>query len=165
MMKTARTDEERLAAQKARYLTIHRPLSFLDPNYRIENPEEGGLRIEQLFNKYNHSDGLIGTAVLLSVLEHVADPFRAADDIWRATKPGSLCVVSVPWIFPHHPGSGEDNWRFSPSGLRHVFSNANEWDILACDWRLSVPAEAGIIDLKTGRAQTIQSCYLVARAL
>jgi hypothetical protein len=178
--------EELRAAQMCRYLDIERPLSFLG-QYTIENPEiPGGIPLERLAEKYHPhfppkiaadgsvvldpSPGLIGTAILLSVLEHVADPFEAIDRLRDAMALGGLAIVSVPFCFPFHP-SPEDCWRFTPGGLRRVFSSpvgSNEparWQILECDWRLDIPAEAGVLDIKTGRAQIIKSCYLAARAV
>jgi len=151
------------AAQQARYLDIHLPLSFLG-DYACENPSTGGLSIEDLWTKY---DGVrapkIGTAILLSVLEHVGNPFECAELLRDAMADGGLVIVSVPFCFPYHP-SPRDLWRFSPDGLRAVFERCEMWEVLEADWRLDVPAEAGVIDIKTGRAQTIQSCYCVCKA-
>lgn len=167
------TPEKIRDAQLCRYLAIDRPLGFLG-DYEIVNPELGSdhLPLERLSEKYDPARGTgIGTAILLSVLEHVADPFHAIDRLADAMAPGGLVIVSVPWTFPHHPqgGSGEDNFRFSPTGLRHVFGawpdTPPRWEVLEADWRLDVPAEAGVLDMTKGRAQIIQSCYAVARAV
>ena len=160
-MKTVdRSDPKAVAdAQMARYQDIHRPLSFLDPDYLIENPETGGLTVEALHYRYEHAKGTgIGTAVLLSVLEHVANPFRAVDMLEQAMELGGLAIVSVPWIFPHHP-SPRDLWRFSPDALRELFS---DWEVLACDWRLMVGADEGVLNMRDGRPQAIESAYIVA---
>lgn len=146
------------AAQRARYLQIERPLSFLG-EYLIENPETGGVPVELITEKYQ---GDIGTIVCLSTLEHVADPKLAVYSIWRALRTGGVCIVSVPFQFPHHP-SPEDNWRFTPTGLRHLFASA-EWETLWCDWRLRIPASAGVLDIHTGQPQAIESCAIIARA-
>ncbi len=182
-----KTDAMIAAAQRARYLDIERPLSFLG-DYSIENPElPGGLAISDLWTKYNNKDSpKIGTAILLSVLEHVDDPFEAIADLRDVMADDGLVIVSVPWSFPYHAECGQDNWRFSPTGLRKVFERqrirvqmsmaplservrelsppVRRWEVIESSWRLDVKAEDGVIDLKTGRAQTIQSCYLVARA-
>jgi hypothetical protein len=145
-------------AQLARYLNLERPLSFLG-EYAIENPETGGCAIEALRWKYM-GEKRIGTAIALSVLEHVDQPFASFCFLAQAMRPHGLLIVSVPWEFPHHP-SPEDNWRFSPSGLRHA--SRGYFEPLECDWRLDIPADAGVIDIKTGRPQAIKSAYLVAR--
>jgi len=159
-----------LAAQMCRYLDVESPLSFLG-DYKIENPELGGRSIEELRGGYVVEDGHgIGTAILLSVLEHVADPFEAIDRLRDAMMPGGLAIVSVPFLFPHHP-SPEDCWRFTPTGLRHLFSPPKgsdepaRWQIAECAWRLDLPYEAGILDIRTGRGQAIKSCYIAAKAI
>lgn len=156
-------------AQFARYLKIHRPLEGSCPGYVCEDPGAGGLEIERLAERYDPNDGTgIGTAVLLSVLEHVRDPFHAIDRLRDAMVLGGLAIVSVPFIFPHHP-SPEDNFRFTPTGLRHLFEawpgEPARWAVLEADWRLDIPSEAGVLDIKTGRAQAIKSCFAVARAI
>ena len=155
-------------AQMCRYLDIERPLGFLGP-YEIVNPETGGLPLERLSERYDPAAGTgIGTAILLSVLEHVADPFHAIDRLRDAMVDGGLAIVSVPFIFPDHP-SPEDCFRFTPTGLKHVFGPWPEmparWQVLQADWRLDIPAEAGVLDIKTGRAQIIKSCFAVAKAI
>ena len=156
-------------AQMCRYLDIERPLSFLG-DVTIENPETGGLPLERLAEKYRPSEGTgIGTAILLSVLEHVADPFEAVARLRDAMQEGGLAIVSVPWAFPTHYGP-EDNWRISESGLRHIFSpmagsdEPPRWSILESGKRLDIPAEAGVLDSE-GRAQIVQSAFICARAV
>lgn len=159
---------EVVAAQRARYLDIENPLGFLG-DVVIENPETGGLPIAKLANRYNreHGDG-IGTAILLSVLEHVADPFGEMVNLWDAMAPGGLVIVSVPFMFPEHHGP-KDYFRFTPDGLRSVFENcdcgAGLFDVLETGWRLRIGADAGVLNLRTGRPHAIESCYLVARAV
>lgn len=161
-MKTVdHTDPKAVAdAQMARYQDIHRPLSFLDPDYIIENPETGGVSVETLAVRYPFG---IGTAVLLSVLEHVQNPFYAVERLWKATRFGGLVIVSVPWMFPYHP-SPRDLWRFSPDALRTLFEECDGWDVLACDWRLKVGADEGVLNLRDGRPQAIESAFIIARA-
>lgn len=155
-------------AQRARYLNIERPLSFLG-DYIIENPEQGGgLPLERLTERYRGTAG-IGTAIVLSVLEHVADPFEAISCLRDAMKPGGLCIVSVPWAFPTHYGP-EDCWRISETGLRHVFSlppgsrEPLRWQILETGQHVDVPAEAGVLDGE-GKAQIVKGVYIAARAV
>lgn len=158
------TQEEAIKAQHARYLQIHRPMSFLDEAYAIENPEVGGLLIEQLASKYDGDHApLIGTAVVLSVFEHVQDPWTATEDLYSAMSRGGLVVASVPWMFPEHHGP-KDYWRFSPDGLRELFSDVTRWTILECDWLLRIGADEGVLDIRTMRPQAIEAAYIVARA-
>lgn len=159
-MKTANTADEIRVAQMARYLNLHRPLEASFPGYVCEDPATGGLPIERLFEKYDRD---IGTAVLLSVLEHVSNPFDAAEFLWDAMASRGLAIVSVPFMFPEHHGP-EDCFRFTPTGLRHVFGTHHQWDILEVGWRLKIPADAGVLEIHTGEPQAIETCYIVARA-
>lgn len=150
--------DEIAAAQHARYLRIHRPLEASLPGYVCEDPGAGGLPIERLAEKYDRS---IGVAILLSVLEHVDRPWEVPGHLVRAMRPGGLIVVSVPWSFPWH-GSPEDHYRYSPTGLRHVFKH-DPIEIIETDWRLKIPADAGVRCIRTGVPQAVESCYLVAK--
>ena len=158
-------------AQMCRYLRIHRPLEAACPGYLLEDPATGGLPLERLSEKYDPARGTgIGTAILLSVLEHVDDPFAAIDALREAMVLGGLVIVSVPFQFPEHAGGGQDCWRFTPTALRHVFSPARGsehppvWSICETDWRLRIDAGQGVLDIHTGKPQAIESCFLVARA-
>ena len=140
-------------AQKARYLTIDRPFSFLG-DYDIENPESGGKAIEALpADTYE-------TILCMSVLEHTPSPWRITRHLSRALKSDGLLVLSVPFLFPYHDTI--DYFRFTPDGLRSLF---RDWEILECDWHLRIGAEAGVLDIRTGKPQAIEACYIVARAL
>lgn len=154
-----RIDEQVIAAQRARYLNIHRPLSFLG-EYEISNPETGGMDIGDLAG---HAPECYGTVIALSVLEHTENPFAAVDDMRATMQIGGVCIVSVPFQFPCHP-SPKDLWRFTPDGLRALFGS-DEWEVLYCDWRLRIPADAGVLDLHTGKPQAVESCAIIARAL
>lgn len=152
-------------AQLARITRPLRPLAFLG-EYVIENPEAGGLAIEGLAQKYDGTVGhqpLIGTALLLSVLEHVERPWLAIDDLHAVMAVGGLVFVSVPWAFPTHHGP-KDCFRYSPDGLRGLFADVAQWEILECDWHLRIPSDAGVLELQTGRPQAVEACYLVAKA-
>lgn len=155
--------EEYIArAQWGRYQTIEDPVAkALGCETVVENPEDGGLLIEQLHRRYQRS---IGTIVCLSTLEHVSDPYEAAGHMRDALQSNGLAIVSVPWQFPFHP-SPRDLWRFSPDALREIFSADRGFELLYCDWRLRIPADAGVLDIQTGRPQTIESCACVARVM
>ncbi len=153
-------DKDVRAAQTCRYEDRLWPLLFLG-QYLIENPElPDGLPIERLHEKYPRT---IGLAICLSVLEHVDEPWFVEQDLHKACAPGATLIVSVPWQFPWH-GDPVDHFRYSPTGLRKLFGDETLWEILEADWRLDIPASAGVLDIKTGRAQITQTCYIVCRA-
>ncbi len=152
--------EDLLAAQKCRYREIHRPLNNALPNYVCEDPGNGGVSIEGLSGKYGKT---LGVLVCLSTLEHVDEPWYAPEHIWEACRPGALVIVSVPFIFPHHP-SPQDHWRFSPTGLDILFRSPSEgFEKLESGWRLDIDAGQGVLCTRTGKPQAVKSAYWIGR--
>ena len=72
----------------------------------------------------------IEAILCFSVLEHVKDPFKAISELHRIMKTGGRALLSVPFIWPHHPGSYKDYWRFSEDGLRVLFGNFSYLEII-----------------------------------
>ena len=61
------------------------------------------------------------------VLEHVADPAAAAENLRRLCAPGGKVIVSTPFLIKVHeePEHGmPDFWRFTPAGLRLLLERA-----------------------------------------
>lgn len=54
-----------------RYVDVVRPWIFIDPHYRMLNPEYGDPGIEDLPKLYSEA---FNTVILVSVLEYVTDP-------------------------------------------------------------------------------------------
>ena len=63
-----------------------------------------------------HFDGV----VIQAVLEHVLEPQRVADEIWRVLKPGGLVYAETPFMQQVHEGA-YDFTRFTESGHRYLF--------------------------------------------
>lgn len=61
-----------------------------------------------------------------SVLEHVENPFRVVDEIYRILKPGGKCFIYVPFLEAYH---GRDFWRFSEDGIKYLFRNFSKIEI------------------------------------
>ena len=69
--------------------------------------------------------------ICLEVLEHVTDPFKAVDEIYRILKPKGQVLLSVPFLAPYHGksllnqnfshDSYPDFWRFTHQGLEQLF--------------------------------------------
>ena len=102
--------------QNDRYCPIHRPWGFIDPLYTIINPEYGHPPIEELPRQYRDHFGL---AIMVSVFEHVENPYTVSDAIFKIIKPGGYLFNSTPFIFPYHP-SPEDNFRYAPKALERI---------------------------------------------
>lgn len=145
--------------QSDRYIILsHPPFRDILGDYQIINPELGHPPIEALPAKYPEH---FGTIVCLSVLEHVENPFAIFSAFAKLLKPNGLLVLSTVFSFPYHP-SPNDNFRFSPSGLR-ILAESARLQVLECDWRLNITADMGIINSQNGKPQEIISVYVVAR--
>ncbi len=88
-----------------------------------------------------------------AVLEHVRNPFRAAEEMVRVAKPGAKLWISVPFLQPYH-GYPNHYYNMTHSGLRNLFDSkcdiveqsvphyyhpiyALEWFVRQYTWRLS----------------------------
>ena len=59
----------------------------------------------------------------LEVFEHCKDPSQLIREIERVIKPSGTVVISVPFAAKWHY-IPHDYWRFTPSGLKNIFSKA-----------------------------------------
>jgi len=59
----------------------------------------------------------------ISMLEHVPEPHRAVDEMYRTLRPGGQALLYVPFLYPYHARQGayRDYFRFSPDALRFLF--------------------------------------------
>lgn len=63
----------------------------------------------------------IGLVLLLESLEHIEQPQRALDEIYRVLKPnGLLILTTVMWMGIHR--CPKDYWRFCPDGIELLLS-------------------------------------------
>ncbi len=65
-------------------------------------------------------DDYIDGVVIQAVLEHVLEPQRVADEIWRVLKPGGLVYAETPFMQQVHEGA-YDFTRFTDSGHCYLF--------------------------------------------
>ena len=61
-------------------------------------------------------DASVGTVLMLETLEHVENPLKAMDEIFRVLKPEGLVVISSSMDYPVHEYPA-DYWRFTPQGF------------------------------------------------
>lgn len=59
--------------------------------------------------------------VCSEMLEHADDPPKVISEIERVLKPGGLVVLTTRFAYPVHDAPN-DYWRFTPYGLRKLFS-------------------------------------------
>ncbi|MGC9506102.1 methyltransferase, TIGR04325 family, partial [Baaleninema sp.] len=141
--------------QQARFVSLsQRPFDHIDREYLVVNPEQGDPFIEDLPKKYNNA---FGTAVCLSVLEHVGNPFEVFQALYQIMKPNSILILSTVFSYPYHP-SPNDYWRYTPACLRHL-SESVGFQVLECDWRLTIPADKGIRAVQDGTLLEVKSVY------
>lgn len=72
-------------------------------------------RIEDI-HALSFEDGSVGTVVCVEVLEHVADPIRAVQEIHRVLAPGGVAILTSVMFMPIHAHPW-DFWRFTPEGF------------------------------------------------
>jgi len=147
--------------QENRYLQIKRPWSFIEENYLILNPDKGGPSIEQLPEKYS---GFFNTVILVSVFEHINNPYEISDALYSIVKPGGYLFNSTPFLFPYHP-SPEDNFRYSPTALKKIHEKSGfKW--LEGDFHVNYSSKEGIGDTNPnnyGAPQAIMASYALCR--
>lgn len=77
-----------------------------------------GPNVDQLEDVHalSFEDESVGTVVCVEVLEHVADPIRAVEEIHRVLKPGGVAILTSVMFMPIHAHPW-DFWRFTPEGF------------------------------------------------
>lgn len=64
----------------------------------------------------------IDAIICIAVLEHIENPFKAFDEMYRVLQKGGYCFVYVPFIYRYHaqPGYYGDFWRYTEDGIKHL---------------------------------------------
>lgn len=119
--------------------------------------------------------------ICLSVLEHLERPWDAINEIHRIMKKGGRALFYVPSIYPYHarkgPGAYPDCFRFMDDGLKFLFKNFSEIEIVKTGghfeaislfypfiFKKKVRKIASLLDrlLKTNKKPTTPGYYLFA---
>lgn len=106
---------------------------FVDCDYKTIdiNPEYRPDIVADAHNLPINSGAADGV-ICKSVLEHVKNPFRVVDEIWRILRPGGKCFITVPFLHPYHAAGQapyKDYWRFSEDGARYLFRKFSKIEI------------------------------------
>lgn len=66
-----------------------------------------------------------------AVLEHVSEPQKAAQEIYRVLKNGGKCLVYLPFLYPYHAHQGvyKDYYRYTEDGLKYLFREFSSIEI------------------------------------
>ncbi len=70
-------------------------------------------------------DEAVDCTVCTGTLEHLPNPWVAAREIARITKPGGVVYVDAPFMQGYH-ADPEDYWRFTCNGLKVLFPDFEE---------------------------------------
>jgi SAM-dependent methyltransferase len=62
-----------------------------------------------------------GTIFCMSVMEHVDQPFKMAENLMALLSPGGKLCLSVPFAWKFH-GYPSDYWRFTHEGVKKLFA-------------------------------------------
>lgn len=147
--------------QGDRYVRIRRPWEFIDKDYLILNPERGDPYIEGLPDKYPEA---FATVILVSVFEHVENPYIVSDALFKIVKQGGYLINSTPFLFPYHP-SPEDNFRFSPLALKRIHELSG-FTCIESDFHINYSSAEGIGDTNPnnyGAPQAIIASYALCK--
>jgi hypothetical protein len=67
------------------------------------------------------------------VLEHVTNPFKAAETLYDLLELGGTVIVSTPFLIKLH-GMPQDYWRFTPSAIKLILETAGFSQIEVHTW-------------------------------
>lgn len=73
------------------------------------------------------ADGSMDCVFCTGTLEHLPDPWGAAREIARITRPGGIVHIDAPFMQGYH-ADPHDYWRFTQDGLRKLFPGFEEID-------------------------------------
>lgn len=110
--------------------------------------------------------------VCIAVLEHVENPIRAMEEIYRCLKPGGYAFIYVPFLYYYHAESGYygDFWRFTKDTLVEMTKKFSQRELVSVRgafetwiklsplgrWQLLLNA-AYLVDRLTGKIHSNQT--------
>lgn len=79
--------------------------------------------------------------ICLYVLEHVPNPWRAMEEIFRILSPGGIALFGLPFIHVYHGNtkSCADYYRFSRDATRHLFREFSEVQLQPIEDAITAP--------------------------
>mgnify|MGYP006162022301 CR=1 FL=1 len=88
-------------------------------NQPIKNPDK-----LMDVNKLEFEEEIFDLVFILEVLEHLKEPKKAIDQIYKILKSNGTIIVSTPFILEIH-GAPNDYYRFTKYGLKHLLNGFN----------------------------------------
>jgi ubiquinone/menaquinone biosynthesis C-methylase UbiE len=104
-------------------------------------------------------DGAFDVVLCTEVLEHLTEPQRAIDEMFRVLKPGGELLLTTRFLFPIHDAPC-DYFRFTKYGLRHLLRRFE--DVQIEEETDSVGALAVLVQRLGMQAQTLGTTTLRA---
>jgi SAM-dependent methyltransferase len=106
---------------------------YSSPDCRVIHTDVAfGPNVEAIVDGHDlpFADGAFDLVICVSVLEHVADPWRCVTEIHRVLVPSGFVYAATPFLQPVHMGA-YDFTRFTPLGHRRLFRcfDAVEWGL------------------------------------
>ncbi|HUC05967.1 MAG TPA: class I SAM-dependent methyltransferase [Acidimicrobiales bacterium] len=99
-------------------------------------------RIEDIHN-LSFEDGSVGALLAFDTLEHVANPTRAMEEVFRVLRPGGVALITSVMFFPIHAHPW-DYWRFTPEGFDLLLQPFESRLVLAMGWELMPETVFGV---------------------
>ena len=101
------------------------------------------------------ADESVDAVICWSVLEHVKEPQKAAQEIYRILKKGGKALIAVPFLYPYHAQKGiyKDYYRFTEDGINYLFGNFSKIEI--CKVKGLFGVFLGLLPLKSVRKSLI----------
>ncbi|MPZ76998.1 MAG: methyltransferase domain-containing protein [Deltaproteobacteria bacterium] len=87
-------------------------------------------------------DDALDMVVSKDTLEHFLEPKAAVTEVHRVLKTGGQFVIWVPWMHPFH---GDDFYRYSPIGLKHLL---RDFDLVSLESPLGVFTVVGLATIE-----------------
>jgi SAM-dependent methyltransferase len=99
--------------------------SYVGIDYPVTAHAAGGTAADALGTvaRLPLRDRSVDAVLFTEVLEHVADPAEALEELFRVLRPGGVLMLTSPMIYNLH-GAPDDYFRFTPFSLRRLLAAA-----------------------------------------
>jgi SAM-dependent methyltransferase len=79
-------------------------------------------------HKIEWESNYFDTVIATEVLEHLYNPQKAIEEIYRILKPGGVCILSTRFIYAYHPDP-QDYYRYTWDSLKYLFRKFNTVEV------------------------------------